>query len=65
MRKIETSYLTQIWTSGPCPQRGHIDWADKQEFSAHLDLQSFKVAKTFVFTPAVNIVANGTNHRKL
>ena len=43
--KIETSYLTQIWTSGPCPQRGHIGWADKQEFSAHLDLQFFKVAE--------------------
>jgi hypothetical protein len=45
MRKIETSYLTQIWASGPCPQRGHIVWADKQGFSAHLDLQFLKVAK--------------------
>ena len=45
MREIETSCLTQTWTSDPCPQRGHIVWVDKQAFSAHLDLQFFKVAK--------------------
>ena len=47
MRKIKTSHLTQIWTSGQSSQRGHLVWADKQDFSTHLDLQVFKVAKNF------------------
>ena len=45
MRKIETLYLKQIWTSGPCSQKGHAVWADKQGFSTYLDLQFFKVVK--------------------
>jgi hypothetical protein len=45
MRKIETLYLKQIWTSGSCSQKGHIVWADKQEFSTHLDLLFLKVTK--------------------
>jgi UDP-N-acetylglucosamine transferase subunit ALG13 len=64
MKKIDTPHLTQIWTSGLSPQKGHIVLVDKQKFSTHVDLQCFKVAKKFVLMPNTNIVANGKNPRK-
>jgi len=60
MKKLETSYLTQIWTNGSCPQKEYSVWAYKQEFATILKIQLLNIAKLiYMFIPTLKVVTNG------